>query len=135
VGVTTLKRFLCIGALAFGVAVVGAGAAQASTPNPGPTCGSDQVAVPTPLGVACANGDPGTQSGHVYADGESTNPGAGAGYIGVNSTQGVVGCSQGNYDRSEGADPNATPNHVLLDPSNPSVAPPDPSDPCTPSGP
>jgi hypothetical protein len=83
--------------------------------------------------------DPTGTEGHVVADGDSTNPGPLAGYIGAESGNpndanggiAVVGCSSGNYNEG-GA------NHVIigLDPNNPQPpTPPSPSDPCLPQPP
>jgi hypothetical protein len=110
-----LKRLLIIGALA---------AASAFTFNI-----SANAAVPgctaVPVGQVCADGDPAGQTGHVYADGNGAN-GAPSGYIGVNDSEGVVGCWTGDY--SEGS------NNVIT-PIPPAVAAPAPpaAGPCTPS--
>jgi hypothetical protein len=110
-----LKRLLIIGALAAASAFTFNMSAQAAG-----TC------VPNPAGTACAEGDPAAQTGHVYVDGNGAN-GAPEGYIGVNDSEGVVGCWTGTY--SEGS------NNVIA--SIPPAAPgqPNPADPCAPSAP
>jgi hypothetical protein len=78
------------------------------------------------VGSVRASGDPASQSGYVYADG--TNGGAGPdGYIGVNSSEGVVGCWNGDYSTGGG-------NNVItaIPPAAPS-GPPATGGPCTPA--
>lgn len=58
-------------------------------------------------GTVTATGDAASQTGYVVADGASANPGALSGYIGVDSTNGVVGCSSGDYT------PGGTNNQIL----------------------
>ena len=83
--------------------------------------------VSTPVGVVSADGDPTTQSGHIYADGNGAN-GAPEGYIGVNSSEGVVGCWTGDY--SEGSN-----NVITAIPPAVPPAQPNPASPCSPSAP
>ena len=110
-----MKRLLIIGALAAASAFTFNISAQAAD-----TC------APNPEGTACAGGDPATQTGHIYADGNGAN-GAPSGYIGVNDSEGVVGCWTGDY--AEGS------NNVILDPANPPTSPPAPGGACDPSAP
>lgn len=120
-----MKRLLIVGALVAASAFTFGLSAQAANP----TCPTgDQVNVPTPVGVVCAGGDPTTQSGHVVADGNDSNPGPAAGYIGVDSNEGVVGCSTGNYAGTGD-------NVITAIPPTGAPTPPDPSNPCTPSAP
>ena len=81
--------------------------------------------MPNAVGVVCAQGDPAAQTGRVYADGNGAN-GAPSGYIGVNSTEGVVGCWTGDY--AEGS------NNVITEipPAAEAPAPPNPDNPCNP---
>lgn len=61
-----------------------------------PTDGS--ISIQTPVGGVCGAGDPATQQGHLFLDGESTNPGPAAGYISAsNDGQGGAGiCADDN---------------------------------------
>ena len=110
---------------------------------------AEEVVVPG-LATVGAEGDPATQTGQIYVDGDDASPvpGVGTGYIGVNDEEGLVGCaneSGGDYDTNRGdADPDGQPgtgdedanngNNVISpippDPANP----PDPGsdNPCTP---
>lgn len=124
-----MKRFLLAGALV----LAGAGAFSWSA-NANPQTCSGTINNVNPAGTVCANGDPATQTGYIYADGNDSNPGAASGYIGVNSDEGVVGCASGDYNN--GSDPNnTTPNNVILDPANPPSGPPATGGPCDPSAP
>src|SRR6184192_3920899 len=108
-GKAALKRLLIIGALA---------AASAFTFNISANAAGQ--CVPNPEGTVCAQGDPTTQTGGIWADGNGANGGP-SGYIGVNDNEGVVGCWTGDY--------NGSTDNVILDPSNPPSSPPDPTAP------
>ena len=108
-----MKRLLVVGALAIASAFTfGTFGAHAAG-----TC------VPNPAGTVCADGDPTTQTGEIYADGNDAGPGP-TGYIGVNSTEGVVGCWTGDYNGS-------TDNVITAIP--PTGAPNPSPGPCTPA--
>jgi hypothetical protein len=113
-GKVALKRLLIVGALA---------AASAFSF----TVTANAVDQDTPVGTVSADGDPAAQEGHVYADGNGAN-GAPEGYIGVNSSEGVVGCWTGDY--AEGSN-----NVIAAIPPDAPTIPPNPGDPCAPSAP
>jgi hypothetical protein len=114
-------------------------------PAASPSGTGGTLTVGTPAGCLTANGDAGTQSGYVVADGVATNPGPGGGYIGLDDSDGgptIVGCASGEYHAGGGTqyDPAPVPpapdnrNHVVASQAHPPGAP-DPADPCTPSQP
>jgi hypothetical protein len=113
-----LKRLLIVGALAAASAIPFTWAASAATQG---------ACVPNPAGTVCAQGDPAAQTGGVYADGSNTGPGP-HGYVGVNDSEGVVGCWSGDYNGS-------TDN--VITPIPPAAAAPAPpaAGPCTPAAP
>lgn len=129
-------RRLLVCAMAGGLLAAGAWLLPASAGHLSCSTG-DQVNVPVPGvpgsgfsgGVVCGNGDPTNQTGYIYADGNEGNPEPLDGYIGANSDEGIVGCADGDYN-----DPH-TARNVILDPSNPNPAPPNPDDPCSPKPP
>ena len=130
-----MKRFLLAGALV----LAGAGFTWSAHADPAPCASGDTVNNTNPTGVVCAGGDAGSQSGHVYADGNDSNPGLSQGYIGANSNEGVVGCANGDYNQDEGQSDPSTHNNVILDPSDPAGAvpsiPPSTDGACNPSAP
>ncbi|MHB1504130.1 MAG: hypothetical protein ACYCTL_08465 [Acidimicrobiales bacterium] len=65
-------------------------------------------------GSVTASGNLSTQSGYVMAQGGDANPGALAGYIGLSSSEGIVGCSSGDFQ--------GTGDHVI-EPIPPTGAP------------
>jgi len=72
------------------------GGAQSGTGGYAQVCIEGSVPI---TGTVTAFGDASSQQGYVVADGNSTNPGAGAGYIGVSSIDnGLVACASGDYD-------------------------------------
>ncbi|MHB1785886.1 MAG: hypothetical protein ACYCS7_07015 [Acidimicrobiales bacterium] len=107
--------------------------------SPG-AAGSDQVCIENPAspitGTVTASGSATSTSGYVVADGNSTDPGASAGYLGVagsSSGASIVGCSSGNYDPNESAgDSTASTendsNNTVFSTTNPT--PPATSGPC-----
>lgn len=114
--------------------------------------GNSGVQVCTPAGSLTVAGNQAAPSGYVIASGADTNPGAGAGFIGVEggaSGVSVVGCSSGSYLTTDPAQPTGTPddessstdangNNVLITvgPGGPSqVSSVPPSGPCAPSAP
>src|SRR3954470_24336608 len=84
-----------------------------------PTGTGGSGSVSTPLGCATASGDAASQSGYAVADGSASNPGAGAGYIGIDDSDGgptVVGCANGDYAPGAGTQYDADTtqgNHVI----------------------
>ncbi|GEM_PF-4633607 len=125
------------------LAVPAAQATSTCTTGVSPAGTGGTGSVSTPLGCASAHGDAATQSGYVVADGSASNPGAGAGYIGLDSSDGgptIVGCSNGDYNpagynNSTNPSPDGTgENNVLASPNHTPTAP-STSDPCTPSAP
>lgn len=132
------------------VAVPGAQATSTCTTGVSPAGTGGTGSVSTPLGCATAHGDAATQSGYVVADGSPSNPGAGAGYIGFDSSDGgptIVGCSNGDYnpagynnstnrapDANGDGVPDSPENNVIASPSHTPTAP-SASDPCTPTAP
>lgn len=88
------------------------------------------------IGQVCADGDPTTQTGEVYADGIDGNPDPLDGYLGLNSDQGVVGCASGDYDADRATDNDETDDNNVISPIPPEGAPAPPGEgPCTPTGP
>jgi hypothetical protein len=86
-----------------------------------------EVRQDTPVGTVHGYGDPATQSGGVYADGNGGPTGNGPqGYIGVNSSEGVVGCWTGNYSTGGGN------NVITAIPPSGAPAQPNPASPCSP---
>lgn len=72
---------------------------------------TDQATSQLPIqGVVAAGGDPESQSGYAFADGDSSNSDALAGYIGVNSednheTAPFTGNTEGHFHRGGGNSP------------------------------
>lgn len=91
-----------------------------------PTAFAETVTVPTPVGTVTGSGDPATQSGYVVADGNGANGGP-SGYVGISSSEGVVGCWSGDYDPAGGN------NVVTAIPPTGAPEQPDPAGPCTPA--
>lgn len=54
---------------------------QAANDCPATNPSNEDPSVQTPIGGVCAAGDETTQTGHIWADGDSGNPGPLAGYI------------------------------------------------------
>jgi hypothetical protein len=134
-----LRKFLTtalVGAIAvFGYAFLGGGVAHAS-----PACwgGGEQLGPVSvngtqsgtggfaqiclsglPVnGTVTAYGDAASQQGYIVADGDDSNQGASAGYIGISSKDnGIVGCASGDYNNEgTGAQPSGDNND---DPTTP----------------
>lgn len=87
------------------------------------------------IGQVCADGDPTTADGDIYADGNADNPDPLDGYAGVNDDEGVVACANGDYDVNH-EDPESDGNNVVtaIPPAVPE-GPPSSDGPCTPTGP
>lgn len=115
-----MRKFLtagAAGALITAGLILGSGAAAHADScngspgvNPSYSDGANSGAqVCTPLGSLTAAGNQSNATGYVVADGNPSNPGAAAGYIGVENTTAdganVVGCSSGDY---QGTDPEST---------------------------
>lgn len=91
--------------------LVGAGAwlAPSLAANDCPPTDTDptdnSISVQTPVGGACAEGDPATQTGHLWLDGEDTNPGPLSGFISAsNDGQGPQGiCADDNGGPGSGS--------------------------------
>lgn len=117
-----MKRFiLAASALALAAALFSMGTAQA-------------VCQDIAIGEVCADGDPASQTGEIYADGNEGNPDPLDGYIGLNDDQGVVGCASGSYDADRATDNDATDDNNVITPVPPTGPPAAPSQgPCTPS--
>ena len=74
---------------------------------------SDQtVSVQSEVGGVCAAGDPATQTGSVWADGEDGNPDPAGGYASLDSDKGL--CADDNGGPAEGGD-----SPTCLDPDDP----------------
>jgi hypothetical protein len=117
-----LRKFIissAVGGLALAGAFLapGAHAATQSACTPDQAKGAVQV---------CGSGDPTTQTGGAWIQGGGTVPGpVSHGYLGVNSTEGLVGCASGDYNGS-------TDNVITAIPPAGPPAQPDPNGPCTP---
>ncbi|MBI2169311.1 MAG: hypothetical protein HYU28_07405 [Actinobacteria bacterium] len=90
-----MKKAL-VAALALGAASAGLWLAPATAANDCPAQDLDpsdnSVSVQTPLGGICASGDATTQTGHLWIDGEDSNPGPASGYVAAsNDGQGIQG--------------------------------------------
>lgn len=97
-----LIALLFAGALSLGTAAV-LHPASANDCPPQDTDPSDQsISVQTDAGGLCAEGDPGTQTGHVWADGNEGNPGPSSGYISLDDQNGL--CADDNGGPAEGGD-------------------------------
>jgi hypothetical protein len=133
-----MRKYLITAALSSAMAVAGFMAAPAAHAEPTALCTgpggvisqpsttpgtSGSIAVCTvsasPIkGAVEAGGSANPPSGYIVADGNSTNPGALAGYIGVQGSSGgvqVVGCATGDYSPGAG--------HVVIPPASVPPAP------------
>ncbi|MDA8183248.1 MAG: hypothetical protein M0035_02285 [Actinomycetota bacterium] len=86
------------------------------SPTPPNPTGTNMVQVclgsPLPItGSVTVSGNATTQSGYVIAQGGDSNPGPLAGYIGLSTTEGLVGCTSGDFQGSG--------DNVILNPSAP----------------
>jgi hypothetical protein len=117
-----LRKFIIASAVG-GLAIAGAFFAPGAHAA---TMGACTPAEAAGVAQVCGQGDPAAQTGGAWVQGGGTAPGpVSHGYLGVNDSEGVVGCANGTYTGS---------GDNVLTPIPPTGAPaqPDPTNPCFP---